>query len=264
MPRSALLPRRLLLALCTLAAAVLPARASAQLSLLHVRGGFSNGEYGTLDAQAWTARLRADFGPANIATADLAGNSLASLSGYDRLIISLAPAAARLTAQQAAALQAFAAAGKRAVLVGDGIFWDGWSASLLAPFGGAVADPGSTTCSFNPAPFAQTTAPLVGGTLTAGVSAVSPPCTGGIVGGTAVFDFAFASLFGPQQNVLVIRDSDIFRDARGGLADNARFVQNTADWLAATPTTTAPEPATVALLGAGLLAVGAVARRRRA
>lgn len=263
MLRIARLTRRVLLACCASLAALAPAHADAQLSLLHLNGGFSNGTYGTLDAQAWTARLRADFGVANITNAALAGNSLANLGSYDRLIISLAPAATTLTAQQAAALQAFAAAGKRAVLVGDGIFWGDWTASLLAPFGGSIPDQGSTTCGFNPSPFVQTTAPLVGGTLTAGVAAVSPPCAGEIVGGTPLFDFAFASLFGPQQNVLVVRDSDIFRDARAGLADNGRFVQNTADWLAASQSTV-PEPTTVVLLGAGLLGVGMAARRRRA
>jgi PEP-CTERM motif len=88
----------------------------------------------------------------------------------------------------------------------------------------------------------------------------APGCA---AGGQALFDNTFASLFG--NNVLVNMDLNIIDDPSvGSGADNGVYVTNAAVWLAGSaPTTTAPEPATLALVAPGLLFVGFALRRRR-
>ena len=155
----------------------------------------------------------------------------------------------------------FAASGRRALLIGEHALWSTWDQSLLTPLGG-VAYVGQP-CPYNPIPWTTGSTPLIVSQLTEGITAVNPPCAGGVTGGVQVFSDPFASLFGPANNALYFADANIWQDAYQYLGDNALFVQNTATWLA---TVTTPEPRSEVLVAAGMLLLGtrAVVRRRGA
>ena len=255
----------------------------------HVYGGLHVG------GAAWgdfTALLDAAAGTGRATTATLADR--AALLQFDALWIDQRYMAAP-SSEEIENVQAFIATGRRTVLVGENASWGPWNAAILDAVGGkegALAGPLPNQGGV-PGPGCQhgATRSVFTHFLTRDVSRVNTACGGYAVGGTALFDYNVASLWGPSQNVLTILDANVLDDPFGSAFDGRQFRMNVASWVtspaeppaavtmsaqsarvglrAAMPTdvaatvTTAPEPATVTLMAAGLAGCMLVGRRRR-
>lgn len=266
--------RRTLLALALLAPVAGARRADAQASLLVNTNAAAKGVYdeiyvGGLSWHTTTTSLQSTFGTHLGTTPAL--TDLSAMLQYDALWVDQrymsTPSAGEL-----ANLVAYANTGRRVVVVGENATWGGWNASVLGALGGGEG-PGQTQSWYwmhGAAAGCQdgTATTVLAHALTAGVAKVNMACAGYAVGGTSLFDYGVATLWGASQNVLVVLDANLFDD-RYMTPDGVRFEHNVVDWLAASSSssnlavTATPEPATFALLGTGLLALGGIAARRR-
>ncbi len=225
---------------------------------LHYGGGIWRGVTATLDA-AYGSRIT------QVATLSDRGALLA----YDALWVDQrwhhTPGAHEIDN-----LRAFIETGRRVVLVGENASWGAWNGSLLSALGGAegplvgpLPNEGG-----QPGPGCQDGAAgrVFDHALTRGVARINMACAGYAVGGTALFDYNVATLWGTRQNVLTLLDANVLDDRYGVGYDGRQFRVNVVDWLAAPAASaalTAPEPGTWALVGTGLVALGGVARGRR-
>ena len=262
------LVRRTLLAVALLAPAIGAGRADAQASLLVNTNPAARGVYDEIyvGGRSWrttTSSLQSTFGTHLGTTSAL--TDLSAMLQYDALWVDQryksTPAAGEL-----ANLVAYANTGRRVVVVGENATWGGWNAAVLGALGGTEG-PGQTQdwyWTHGAAAGCQdgAAATVLGHALTAGVAKVGMACGGYAIGGTSLFDYGVASLWGPSQNVLVVLDANVFDDRYMTQHDGVRFERNVVDWLAGA-STTAPEPASLVLLGTGLLALGGLAARRR-
>jgi hypothetical protein len=157
---------------------------------------------------------------------------------------------ASLSADEVANLAGFLATGKRVLLIGEGNFWDAWNDSILSFASGGTATHGTVV--------SGTTTPAVVNDLTDGVTSLLMQGVGTTVGGggTALFGTNFATLWG--DNLLTVLDGQVFTQfgAPG-------FRDNISAWLDESAATSVPEPASLALLLAGIVGAG-VAQRRKA
>jgi hypothetical protein len=218
---------------------------------IHVGGGAWGGT---------TALLGTTFGNRMGTTLDLL--DLNAMLGYDALWVDQrfqsAPAAAELDN-----LVAFAATGRRVVVIGENATWGPWNAAILGALGGGE---GALQSYWGPGCQYGAANALGASVLTAGVASVNMACGGYAVGGTPLFDYNVATLWGAKQNVLTVLDANVFDDRFITPGDGERFRGNVVEWISepvAVSRVTSPEPSTLALLGGGALVMGLAVRRRR-
>lgn len=151
-----------------------------------------------------------------------------------------------LSANEVLNIQNFVAAGKRVVMIGEGLEWFQWNNQITGLLGGSTTDytyiDGVVTVALNHQ-------------LTEGVSSVQVPYGSLVGGGNSLFSESVASLFGSSENALVYLDSNTFSDSNISNADNYIFAQNVASWIAV------PEPSSLVMIG--LVSGIAVFVRRR-
>lgn len=186
-------------------------------------------------------------------TADF--SSLAQLELYDAVWVDQ-ELGNTLGGAEVSALQSYISSGHKTVLIGENDSWNAWNDSLMSIVGGAF----NGECSW------ATGTPNVANALTGGVGSVSNICGSTISAGSpglpeVLFSNGMAALYqlGAGQ-VVIILDSNWNDDAYLGTTDNPLFAQNVVDWLGVGAPI--PEPGTYALMLAGLVSVGFVARRR--
>ncbi len=227
-------------------------RVSAQTLLVgNGQGDYQTNTYGGSVFGAMTGMLKTAFANQVTPLSDL--SNTAQVLSFSRLWLDQRLNGSLSTAERNN-VAAFIATGRRVVMIGENQYWDpAWNPQLVSLVGGSL---GAATC------FYDTTTPTYTGQLTSGVNSLYLPCARQVVGGTSLFKFQFATLWGANQNVLTIFDANLMDDNYIADADNRRFSQNVATWLAGS-STVVPEPSTFVLLGSALMLGGVALRRRR-
>jgi hypothetical protein len=250
------------------------ARAQGARSLLVNTNAAGTGVYDEIyvGGYSWkgtTSSLTATFGTHMGSTSTL--SDLSQMLTFDALWVDQRYKAAP-SAGELANLAAFAATGRRVVVIGENATWGPWNAAVLGALGGAEG-PGQSQSWYQmnghttPGCLDGAASTALAHALTAGVAKVNMSCGGYALGGTSLFDYGVATLWGASQNVLVILDANVLDDRFVTKYDGRTFQRNVVDWIAAPNTqlsvVATPEPATLGLFAAGLLAVGATTVKRR-
>jgi hypothetical protein len=169
-------------------------------------------------------------------------------------------------------LLAFIQTGRRVVLVGENASWGGWNGALLSMLGGQEGPLAGLLPNQGGSPDLGCqdglTARAVDHMLTQGVRQIRMACGGYALGGTSLFNYGVATLWGADQNVLTVLDANVLDDVWLQGSNNRQFQGNVVAWVAGAPASaavalTTPEPGTWALLGTGLLALGGIATRQK-
>lgn len=229
---------------------------------------YSHLRYAGRDWKTMTTLLQGKFD----ITAGAALPSFPNLDLFDALWIDQRYGA-KPTAAELNTMLAFASTGRRIVIVGENSYpgdlhFFNWSAPFVAALGGTQAQGNAT---LKPGTYYSNAAGCVYGNvntifahaLTSAVNQAHVGCAGYALGGTALFDYNVATLWGQPQNVLTILDTNILDDYFGSVADSPKFRTNVVQWLDQSAITAVPEPSTYAMLVPALLVIAGVMRRRR-
>lgn len=213
------------------------------------------------DWQTMTSLLQSSFD----ITTGASLPSLAALTQFDALWVDqryfVPPSASDI-----ATILGFAATGRRVVIIGENqsAFDFGfmtWSVPMVQALGGDQGPPVFTR-SGSGCLYGLVNTVLMNA-LTAGVQSVGVGCAGFAIGGTALFDYNVATLWGNQLNVLTMLDANMLDDTYPVGTDGVQFQRNVTSWLSA-DVAVVPEPGTFVLLVPALVGVAMVVRRRRA
>lgn len=202
--------------------------------------------YGLYSWNNMTAALNNYFGAANITVSGGDLSNLSYLMGFDRLwLTARQPYGQTLSATEISNIEAFIATGRRVVLIGENSAWTDWNNAILQTVGGSYSGNDTSDALF----------PVISNQLTAGVGMLTTVADGLAVGGTPLFDENVATLWGNSQNVLSLLSVNVIEGS-----SNQQFGVNMANWLAG-QSTQVPEPATLLLLGLGLLGIAGIRRK---
>ena len=186
-----------------------------------------------------TANLNAAFNNQITVLPDFSNLNL--IMGFDALWLDQRSPNGTLTSAELANLQSFIGTGRRVVLIGENSAWTAWNNQILGLVGGTFGGE-----------FTSSAEAIVAHELTAAAPSLWAQVSGYAIGGMPLYSPGVASLWGPNQNALVVLDIDIMADGPSGvLANNPQFSLNVARWVAV------PEPsiATLLLVAAGGLAI---------
>lgn len=181
-------------------------------------------------------------------------SNLPQMLSYDALLLQLRNENDVLTAAEASNLQAFIAAGRRVLLIGENYNWTTWDSSILSVVGG--------TDTSDPSYVYVTASSTELNDITNGAGSVYCDYPGRSSGGSSFYDYDFAMFWGDNRNALTVLDGNVFQDYYWNYEQNEQFNTNVAIWLAGGPQAV-PEPTSLLLLGTGLGALGLAAWRRR-
>jgi hypothetical protein len=179
-------------------------------------------------------------------------SNLAQMFQFDALLLDQRVINMTLGANEASNIAAFAATGRRVLMMGENDIWTVWDNQILAIVGSSFAGTAqgqATRLVVNPLTAGAPTLTLaIAGT--AGLSA----------GGTPLYAPNFATLWGPHQNVLTVLDVNVWQDDSWNINNGGVFGTNVANWLASAPRVPEPCGFTLTVVGA---AVGALRSRHR-
>lgn len=251
--RMAMLLYVTLLALCTCATPLMAG------SLLILEGNLDAFRYGGENWKTFSGYLDTETSNQITVTSDL--SNLTEMLQYDAILVEIRYGYS-FSETEVQNLKDYIETGRRVALVGDNyLSFTPWNKQLLDIVGGSVAGDFDANVEGT---FAVTAVHP----LTDGVDEVHVVSAAIMIGGTSLFEQNFAALWGDELNVLVILDSNAFDDDYVSWANNTRFAQNLAKWLATDfqepVSTVVPSPAAgmASMLGLGLVAVSTIRRRR--
>jgi PEP-CTERM motif len=226
-----------------------PTQAPATTLLIDQETPYLGYGYGLSSWGGMTTALNNSFGVGNITVSGSDLNNLSYLMGFDRLwLTARQPYGQTLSATEISNIEAFIVTGRRVVLIGENSAWTAWNNSILQTVGGSYS--GNDTSDILTA--------LLSNQLTAGVGTLNTTADGLAVGGAPLFNENVATLWGGSQNVLSLLSVNVIQDGMG--TGNLQFDVNTANWLAG-QSTQVPEPATLLLLGLGIIGIAGVRRK---
>ena len=225
--------------------------ASAGTLLVSQQTPYQGFGYGLSSWNTFSADINSAFGGSGNVTVDGADlDNLSYMLTFSALMVDARqPLGQVLSATEIANITAYEATGRRVLLIGEGSFWAAWDASILATVGGTYGGLNSES--------------VVDRVVTNSITADSPTLNlifdGVAVGGLSLYSENVVTQWGAG-NVVSLLSGNVQQDAMG----NAAFDDNLAIWLAGgeSPTQT-PEPATLLMLGSGLLGLGVMLRRAR-
>ena len=229
---------------------LIPAKPEVQAALLLAQSDSDGGYgYGLSTWDNFTAEIDEAFNDQVTVTPDL--NNLSQMLTFEALLLNQRGPSGSLGATEATNIAIFAATGRRVLMIGENDSWSAWNNQILAIVGGSYAGEVNTAATR-----------LVEHDITNGAPTLQLPLSGTAgqaLGGTALYNPNFATLWGDNQNVLTVLDVNVWDDRRWNTNNGGVFGANVAAWLAV------PEPTSLALALAGLcLPLSRLARWRAA
>ncbi len=197
----------------------------------------------------FTTSLTAATGNSISFTGDF--SNLSDMMSYDAIFLQARETSSTLSVAEINNITAFAATGRKVLMIGENDNWLGWNQQITAIGGGSYNYMGYWLY--------DTATKVVDNALTAGADNVYLPAAGVAIGGTSLYNYNFATLWGSNQNILTILDVNLESDGYWSNANNGAFTTNVAYWLA--DSNPVPIPPAFLLLGSGL--VGLLGLRRK-